>query len=103
MAVVDLRTLVPYDWETIAAMVRATNRVIIAHEDQLTAGFGGEIAVFRGTVPIRDASTKVTRSVSEGGRFPTLRSRRLLKRLPWLMCRVQSPVKRPPSLTLRVT
>jgi 2-oxoisovalerate dehydrogenase E1 component len=43
-AVVDLRSLVPYDWETIAAYTRATNRVVIAHEDQLTCGFGAEIA-----------------------------------------------------------
>ncbi len=43
-AVFDLRTLVPYDWEGIATIVRRTNRVIIAHEDQLTCGFGAEIA-----------------------------------------------------------
>ncbi len=44
VAVVDLRTIIPYDWETIAAYTRKTNRVVIAHEDQVTAGFGGEIA-----------------------------------------------------------
>src|SRR5690606_5097923 len=44
VAVVDLRTLIPYDWETIATLVSSTNRVIIAHEDQLTCGFGAEIA-----------------------------------------------------------
>ncbi len=44
VAVVDLRTLIPYDWDTIASMVSSTNRVIIAHEDQLTCGFGAEIA-----------------------------------------------------------
>jgi 2-oxoisovalerate dehydrogenase E1 component len=43
-AVFDLRTLVPYDWEGIAALVRQTNRVVIAHEDSLTCGFGAEIA-----------------------------------------------------------
>jgi 2-oxoisovalerate dehydrogenase E1 component len=43
-AVFDLRTLVPYDWEGIAALVRRTNRVVIAHEDSLTCGFGSEIA-----------------------------------------------------------
>ena len=42
--VVDLRTIAPFDWETIAAAVRRTNRVIIAHEDQLTCGFGAELA-----------------------------------------------------------
>jgi 2-oxoisovalerate dehydrogenase E1 component len=42
--VVDLRTIMPYDWETIAAGVAKTNRVVIAHEDQLTCGFGAELA-----------------------------------------------------------
>jgi 2-oxoisovalerate dehydrogenase E1 component len=42
--VVDLRTLVPCDWDGIATAVRATNRVVVAHEDQLTCGFGAEIA-----------------------------------------------------------
>jgi 2-oxoisovalerate dehydrogenase E1 component len=44
VAVVDLRTIIPYDWETIAAYTRKTNRVLVVHEDQLTAGFGAEIA-----------------------------------------------------------
>ena len=44
VAVLDLRTIVPYDWETIAAHVKRTNRVIVAHEDQLLCGFGAEIA-----------------------------------------------------------
>jgi 2-oxoisovalerate dehydrogenase E1 component len=44
VAVVDLRSIIPYDWETIAAYTRRTNRVVVAHEDQLTCGFGAEIA-----------------------------------------------------------
>jgi 2-oxoisovalerate dehydrogenase E1 component len=43
-AVLDLRTIVPYDWETIASHVKRMNRVVIAHEDQVMCGFGGEIA-----------------------------------------------------------
>jgi 2-oxoisovalerate dehydrogenase E1 component len=43
-AVFDLRTIVPYDWEGMAALVRRTSRVVIAHEDQLTCGFGAELA-----------------------------------------------------------
>jgi 2-oxoisovalerate dehydrogenase E1 component len=42
--VIDLRTIAPYDWDGIAAAVARTNRVVIAHEDQLTCGFGAEIA-----------------------------------------------------------
>jgi len=44
VAVFDLRTIMPYDWAGISALVRKTNRVIIAHEDTLTCGFGAEIA-----------------------------------------------------------
>jgi 2-oxoisovalerate dehydrogenase E1 component len=43
-AVIDLRTIIPYDWDTIADYTRKTNRVLVVHEDQLTAGFGAEIA-----------------------------------------------------------
>jgi len=42
--VVDLRSIAPYDWNAIADAVRRTNRVIVAHEDQLTCGFGAELA-----------------------------------------------------------
>jgi 2-oxoisovalerate dehydrogenase E1 component len=42
--VVDLRTLVPLDTETVAASVRKTGRALIVHEAQMTAGFGAEVA-----------------------------------------------------------
>jgi len=42
--IVDLRSLSPYDWETIAATVSKTSRVIVAHEDCRSWGYGAEIA-----------------------------------------------------------
>jgi len=42
--IIDLRSLVPYDWDAIVASVRKTNRVIVAHEDSLSFGYGAEIA-----------------------------------------------------------
>jgi len=44
VAVLDLRTIVPYDWEAIASHVKRTNRIVVAHEDQVMCGFGAEIA-----------------------------------------------------------
>jgi len=44
VAVIDLRTLIPYDWDTIAAYTERTSRVLVVHEDPLTCGFGAEIA-----------------------------------------------------------
>ncbi len=42
--VIDLRTLIPLDLETILSSVKKTSRVTILHEATLTGGFGGEIA-----------------------------------------------------------
>lgn len=42
--VIDPRTLVPFDWETVAASVRKTSRLLIVHEAPLTMGPGAEIA-----------------------------------------------------------
>ncbi|HZH79971.1 MAG TPA: transketolase C-terminal domain-containing protein, partial [Gemmatimonadales bacterium] len=42
--VIDLRTLSPVDWETVAASVQKTNKVLVAYEDSLSWGYGAEIA-----------------------------------------------------------
>src|SRR5450631_151779 len=44
LEVIDLRTLVPFDEETILASVKKTGRVVIVHEAPRTSGFGAEIA-----------------------------------------------------------
>jgi pyruvate dehydrogenase E1 component beta subunit len=41
---IDLRSLMPFDWEAILASVRKTGRVVIVHEAPRTCGFGAEIA-----------------------------------------------------------
>jgi 2-oxoisovalerate dehydrogenase E1 component len=42
--VLDLRCLNPYDWDAIATSIRKTNRVLVAHEDMLSWGYGAELA-----------------------------------------------------------
>jgi 2-oxoisovalerate dehydrogenase E1 component len=64
VAIIDLRSLVPFDWETIAAYTRKTNRVIVAHEDQMTAGFGGHIAARIGQELFDELDAPVTRVAS---------------------------------------
>jgi 2-oxoisovalerate dehydrogenase E1 component len=42
--IIDLRSLSPYDWPAIEASVSKTSRVIVAHEDCISWGYGAEIA-----------------------------------------------------------
>ncbi|HQQ13001.1 MAG TPA: transketolase C-terminal domain-containing protein, partial [Bacteroidales bacterium] len=42
--VVDIRSLVPLDKETILDSVKKTSRVLVVHEDKVFGGFGGELA-----------------------------------------------------------
>jgi 2-oxoisovalerate dehydrogenase E1 component len=60
-AVFDLRTIIPFDWDGISALVKKTNRVIIAHEDQLTCGFGAELAARIGEELFQDLDAPVRR------------------------------------------
>ena len=58
---IDLRSLTPYDWEAIAESVRKTNRVIVAHEDMLSWGYGAEIAARIGDELFHDLDAPVRR------------------------------------------
>jgi 2-oxoisovalerate dehydrogenase E1 component len=42
--ILDLRSLAPYDWGAIRASVEKTSRVLVAHEDTISWGYGAEIA-----------------------------------------------------------
>jgi 2-oxoisovalerate dehydrogenase E1 component len=44
--ILDLRSLLPLDYEAIANAVKATGKVLILHEDTLTGGIGGEVAAW---------------------------------------------------------
>ena len=65
--IIDLRTLNPYDWAAIKRSVKKTHRVIVAHEDTLSWGYGSEIAAriadelfFHLDAPVRRVAAKDT-------------------------------------------
>ena len=65
--VIDLRSLAPYDWAAIEASVKKTSRVLVAHEDVLSFGYGAEIAARIGAelfeyldAPVRRVAAKDT-------------------------------------------
>jgi 2-oxoisovalerate dehydrogenase E1 component len=44
VAVIDLRSLSPVDWETVVAATKETGKVLVAYEDALSWGYGAEVA-----------------------------------------------------------
>ena len=62
--IIDLRTLVPLDYDTIAASVRKTGRVILLHEDTMFLGIGGEIAAWIGEHLFEHLDAPVLRAAS---------------------------------------
>jgi 2-oxoisovalerate dehydrogenase E1 component len=59
--VIDLRSLSPYDWEAIAESVKKTSKVLVAHEDMLSWGYGAEIAARIGDELFHDLDAPVRR------------------------------------------
>ena len=59
--VIDIRSLIPLDKETIYESVKKTSKALIVHEDKVFAGFGGEIAASIGTDLFRYLDAPVQR------------------------------------------
>ena len=58
---IDLRTLLPLDRETILASVKKTNKLLVVHEDTRTGGIAGEIAALVCEGAFGDLDGPVTR------------------------------------------
>ena len=73
--VIDLRTLVPWDRETVGESVRRTGRVLVVHEDVMTCGFGAEVAAWVADELFADLDAPVRRVAAQDthvGYEPTL-------------------------------
>ncbi|HEX3246759.1 MAG TPA: alpha-ketoacid dehydrogenase subunit beta [Chloroflexota bacterium] len=63
--ILDLRTLVPLDRESIASTVKKTGKALIVHEANRTMGFGAEIAAFIGEELFMDLDGPITRVAAD--------------------------------------
>ena len=68
--ILDLRTLIPLDYEAIHATVIKTNRVCILHEDNLFGGLGGELSAYINEHLFTHLDAPVVRCASENTPIP---------------------------------
>jgi 2-oxoisovalerate dehydrogenase E1 component len=68
--VIDLRSLAPWDTETVMASVKKTGRVLVVHEDKQTGGVGGEIAAYISEHAFQHLDAPVMRLGSEDTPVP---------------------------------
>ncbi len=61
LEVIDLRSLAPWDKERVLESVQRTGRCVVAHEDKVTGGFGGEVAATIGQELFRYLDAPVAR------------------------------------------
>jgi 2-oxoisovalerate dehydrogenase E1 component len=90
--IVDLRTLLPLDYEAIETAVKKTNKVLVLHEDTLFGGIGGEISAYISENMFQYLDAPVVRVASLDTPIPMAKSlennflpqKRLIEKLTWL-------------------
>ena len=68
--VVDLRTLVPFDVETVVGAVAKTGRCVVVHEAPLSAGFGAEVAATLASEAFYDLDAPIARVTAYDVPYP---------------------------------
>lgn len=69
--VIDMRCLAPLDWDALIASVRKTNRVLIVEEDNLTGGWGAEVAARLGELAFDHLDAPIRRIAAPDVPAPT--------------------------------
>jgi pyruvate dehydrogenase E1 component beta subunit len=70
-ALVDLRTLVPFDVETVVSAVASTGRCVVVHEAPLSAGFGAEVVATLATEAFYDLEAPIQRVAAFDVPYPS--------------------------------
>lgn len=90
--VLDLRTIVPLDEEAFLASVRKTGRLVIVHEAQRTAGFGGELAALAAEKAIDHLEAPILRVTGMDTPFPYTLENLYLPDVPRVLDAIQRVV-----------
>ena len=90
--IIDLRTLNPLDMETIVSSLKKTNRLLIAHEDNLTGGFGAEISARIADIgfELLDAPIKRVASLDAPVAYSSILENELLVQTNWIENEIQA-------------
>jgi len=89
--IIDLRTLIPLDMDTIISSLKKTNRLMVAHEDNITNGFGAEISarIADEGFEFLDAPIKRVASLDAPVAYSSLLENELLVQTDWIEASIQ--------------